>query len=193
MLALIYNENIETFETIYNYLKLNYNIQPPLITIDFCKANYIAIKKIFPNTRIFPCYFHLIRRLIIHLKTLRSNNSVIKTTAKNLLFNMKLLLFIDNENIDEFFEMIKDKYYDSNKSFIDYFEKNYMINSPYNDRQWNYFNYLRNDYNNDYFFTNNVCESLNRTINSFYKYSRKTFNSFELCIKKIIDHYDNRI
>ena len=58
---------------------------------------YIAIKNVFPNARIFPCYFHLIRRLIIHLKSLRSNNSVIKRTAKNLLFNMKLLLFIDND------------------------------------------------------------------------------------------------
>lgn len=41
-----------------------------------------------------------------------------------------------------------------------------------------------------YFFTNNACESLNRTINSFIKFSRKTFYNFERCIKKIINLYD---
>jgi len=44
---------------------------------------------------------------------------------------MKILLFIDNDKIDEFFELIKNKYYDSNKKFLDYFEKNYMEKRPY--------------------------------------------------------------
>ena len=190
--ALIYNENYETLVTIFKFLKTNYNFQPDLFTVDFGRAGYTAIKNIFPNTRIFPCYFHLIRRLIIHLKDLKSNNKVIKRNAKNLLFNMKLLLFIEDDKIDEFIELIKDKYYSAYKKFIDYFEKTYMINKPFKDRQWNYYNYISNeDDTRNYFFTNNVCESLNRTINSFFKYSRKTFYNFELCIKKIIEFYDN--
>ena len=124
MLALIYNENRETIETILKYLKLNFNFNPPVITLDFGKAGYLAFKNIFPKTRIFPCYFHLILRLIIHIKNLRSDNKVIKRASKNLLFNMKILLFIDHDKIDEFFELIKIKYYDSNKKFFDYFEKN---------------------------------------------------------------------
>lgn len=67
-LALIYNENIETLEEIFKYLKKNFNFNPDLITVDFGKAGYIAIKNIFPNIRIFPCYFHLIRRMVIHIK-----------------------------------------------------------------------------------------------------------------------------
>ena len=67
-----------------------------------------------------------------------------------------------------------------------------MKNKPLNEWQWNYYNFLKNENDsNIFFFTNNVCESLNRTINSFYKYSRKTFLCFELCIKKIIAHYEN--
>ena len=43
------------------------------------------------------------------------------------------------------------------------------------------------------FFKNNVCESLNRTLNGFYKYSKKNFYSFYLYILKIIEHYENHI
>ena len=60
------------------------------------------------------------------------------------------------------------------------------------DRQLNYSNYLKND--NDirkYFFTNNVAESINRTINSFFKNSRKMFLNFQECIMHIISLYEN--
>ena len=67
-----------------------------------------------------------------------------------------------------------------------------MKNKPLNDLQRHYYNFLKNENDsNVYFFINNVCESLNRTINSFSKYSRKNFLYFELCIKKIIEHYEN--
>ena len=194
MMALIFNENKETLESIFKFLKLNYEFDPQLITVDFGKAGYNAISNIFPKARIFPCYFHLIRRLIIHLKNLRSKNKVLQRAAKNILFNMKILLFIDNSEIDSFFSLIKNKYYNSNKKFFHYFEKNYMKNKPYNDRNWNYYNYLKDNMDsNSYFFTNNACESINRTINSFYKYSQKTFMNFELCIKRIIDLYDSHV
>ena len=47
---------------------------------------------------------------------------------------MKLLLFIEDDKIDEFIELIKDKYYSAYKKFIDYFEKSYMLNKPFKDR-----------------------------------------------------------
>ena len=77
------------------------------------------------------------------------------------------------------------KYQNSNKNFFRYFK---LIKN----NEWNYFNYLKSDkHSNYYFYTNNVCESLNRTLNSFYKYSKKNFYSFELVIKKIIELYEN--
>ena len=38
---------------------------------------------------------------------------------------MKILIFIDNEKIEEFFQLIKRQYYNNNKKFLDYFEKQY--------------------------------------------------------------------
>ena len=84
VLALIYNENRETIETILKNLKINFNFNPPFISIDFGKAGYLAFKNIFPKTSLFPCYFHLIRMLILHIKNLRSKNKVIKRASKNL-------------------------------------------------------------------------------------------------------------
>lgn len=98
LLALIY----KTLEEIFKYLENNYSFNPNVLTVDFGKAGYLAISKVFPSTRIFPCYFHLIRRLVLHIKNLRSKNKLVKRNAKNLLFNMKLLLFIESENIDNF-------------------------------------------------------------------------------------------
>ena len=85
MLALIYNENTETLETIFNYLKHNYFFKPDLITLDLGKAGLKAIKNVYPDVRIFPCYFHLIRRIILHIKNLKSKNSIIRRNAKKFI------------------------------------------------------------------------------------------------------------
>ena len=119
---------------------------------------------------------------------------MLKRNSKNLLFNIKLLLFIDNEKVDDFFQMIKNKYYNSNENFFKYFENNYMNNHILKNREWNYFNFIKNESDiNKYFFTNNVCESLNRTLNSFYKYSKKNFYNFQLSFQKLIEHYEHHI
>lgn len=36
-----------------------------------------------------------------------------------------------------------------------------------------------------------MCESLNRTINSFNKFSKKNFYNFAICINKIIALYES--
>ena len=41
-LSLIYNENLETFKTIFKFLKTIYNFKPKLFTIDLGKAKTIA-------------------------------------------------------------------------------------------------------------------------------------------------------
>ena len=188
LLALIYNENFETICEIFNFLKKNYNFYPKIITVDFGKAGYKAIQKVFPKTRIFTCYFHLIRRLIIHLKNIKAKNKLIRRNARNLLFNMKILIFIDNEKIEQFFELIKRQYYKNNKKFLDYFEKQYLKTGLFKDKNWNYSSFLKGEEDTQlYFYTNNVAETLNRTINNFYKNSRKTFYNFQNCINKIIN------
>lgn len=41
-ISLIKNENFETFKNTINYLKLNYQFEPIVMTVDFCKAAYKA-------------------------------------------------------------------------------------------------------------------------------------------------------
>ncbi len=48
-LALISNENVETFNNIYQYLYKKYKFQPTKIKIDCQKAHIISIQKIYPN------------------------------------------------------------------------------------------------------------------------------------------------
>ena len=182
LLALIYNENRETLEEIFNFLKRNYSFNPAVFTVDFGKAGYLAISHAFPSNRIFPCYFHLIRRLVLHIKNLRAKNKLVKRNAKKFLFNMKILLFIDSEKIDNFFNKIKIRFNSHYKKFLEYFEKQYFLSKPFNDKHWNYSNFLKIDEDTQqYFFTNNVCESLNRTINSFNNFSIKNFYNFSIC------------
>lgn len=59
---------------------------------------------------------------------------------------------------------------------MNYFDNTYLKNKPFMDRQWNYSSYLKDD--NDirkYYFTNNVVESIYRTINYYLKILEKHF------------------
>ena len=42
------------------------------------------------------------------------------------------------------------------------------------------------------FYTNNICESMNRTLNSKYIGGCKTYYAFKNCILDIIDFYTNK-
>ena len=88
------------------------------------------------------------------------------------MFNIKILLVIDTDEIDEFYNLIRDKYDNSNKNFFRYFQRYIFNNKLIKNNEWNYFNYLKSDKDN------NVYESLNRTLNGFYKYSKKIFFFF---------------
>ena len=69
--SLIMIENTETSENIFRYLKINYYFNPSLKAVNLGKAGLKAIYNIFLNTKIFPCYFHLMRRLNLHIKNLK--------------------------------------------------------------------------------------------------------------------------
>ena len=106
---------------------------------------------------------------------------------------MKLLCFIDQTKIDEFFEKIKNKYIETNPSFFKYFKTNYLTNSQFNDKSWNYYTFYINDKNHDrYFFTNNICESPNRIFNMHFISNRKSFYSFRKCILETLKYVKDK-
>ena len=106
-------------------------------------------------------------------------NKILKRRANNFLFNIKLLIINDKNN------KIKEGYYSNHKKFIDYFVKQYFKTKPFKDKKWNYSNYLKSDeVIQKYFNAINVLESLNRTLKSFYEYSKKIFIIFKFVIIK---------
>ena len=47
---------------------------------------------------------------------------------------MKVLCFIDKDKINSFFAKIKSKYENVNTKFFSYFNKTYLLNAPFNDK-----------------------------------------------------------
>ena len=186
---LIKNENKETFMHIFEKLKLEYKFNPNTINLDCNIAEILAIKNIFNECNITICYYHILKRLVQHLPQLRDKNKDIKAKAKTLFANMKILLFIKRENVHSFFKLIENKYKKIFPKIINYFIDNYFKKYPLNKLDWNYD--ISNNLNpidiNHYFFTNNICESTNRTLNMNYQGVHKSLYAFENAILKLIE------
>ena len=97
---------------------------------------------------------------------------------------MKILLFIESSKITLFWDLITNKFNFLFPKFIKYFKVIFIEKYPLKTFIWNYD--IKNDSNsediNNYFFTNNICESSNRTLNMNYKGSCKTLMAFENAI-----------
>ena len=102
-IILIKKENQETFIKSLNYLHNNNEFNPEIINIDCSVPEILVIKKVFIECRINICYYHLLKKFIQHLPQIRSNNLNEKNNAKNLLSNMKILLF--KKEIKKYFEL----------------------------------------------------------------------------------------
>ena len=84
------------------------------------------------------------------------------------------------------FDLISDEFKDCFPKFKKYYLRNFFTKYPLTNLDWN--NDLKNTLDqldiNNYFFTNNICESTYRTLNHNYKDACKTLISFEGAIKK---------
>ena len=105
-LSMIFNENTETFYTLFDYLKNKYNFKTKYITIDFSVAEYYGFKKVFKDIIIIPCFFHFCQNIVSNLPDLKNKNNTIKNYAKDLLTNLKLLCFIERKKVKNFYEEI---------------------------------------------------------------------------------------
>ena len=138
-----------------------------------------------------PCFFHFIQNNIKKLPEIRSKNKTIKEYAKDCLANIRLLCFVDHEKINNFYKDIKDKYRTKFPKYFKYFDANYMNENSRFKKIWNYNDAFSNNMDNHIlFYTNNICESMNRTINMKFIGGCKTFFNFKNCILDIIDMYN---
>ena len=122
-LSLISNEDFETFYTILEYLKNKYKFNPKNITLDFSKAEYNAFKIIFRDITIIPCFYHYCQNFARKLPELRNKNKVLKKIAKDLFSNLKLLCFVERNNLLPFYNEIKYKFSSKFPNFFNYFQK----------------------------------------------------------------------
>ena len=87
--------------------------------------------------------------------------------------------------------ILKKKYNTQFKKFFKFFDKNYINNKNFDKSMWNY-NYLiiNNIDDKILFYTNNIVESFNRTLNKKYVGMYKTIFNYKNALIDIISFYN---
>ena len=117
---------------------------------------------------------------IKHFLEIRCKNKTLKNIAKDCLANIRLLYFIHLNKIDNFYNEIKNKYRVKFPKFFKYFDNNYIKENSIYSIIWNYIEYISNNTNNDIMiYTNNIYESINRSLNSIFFWLLQNFLQFQ--------------
>jgi len=110
----------------FNKLKNDFVFSPKIYTCDFNKAQAKAVKDNFPEIYLVKCFFHFVQCIWKNFKKLgltKSDN--IKETTE-LTYNIKMLCFIDPENIYTLYKKILKKYNAPKfNDFFNYFNRNW--------------------------------------------------------------------
>lgn len=195
LFSLIRYENKENFETIFNYLKVKYEFMPKYVNTDYQKGQLKAIAKIFPKSSIILCWFHALENIKLKIPFLNSKNTIEKKVSKDILSNIKLMFFIREKYIENFFEAIKEKYNShSYKEFYNYLNKYIFKKINGKNFLWNY-NKLINDKiinANQYFITNNFIERTNKTLNENLFYKKSSYSNFRNTISNTDYYFETR-
>lgn len=125
------NKKEESYNNVFNEIKMYLNYEPKQIIIDFEKALYNAVRNIFKTSLISGCNFHLNKilwrriqaeGLVLEYK----NNSLVRFLIKKLYF----LAFIPPIEVKRVFELLKNESagLSDNKinSILSYFEKQFI-------------------------------------------------------------------
>ena len=124
---LIPNEKEETYTFIFDKLKKDFSFNPFIITLDHAKYISKAIKKIYPETIQVKCFFHFMQAINKNLKKYGLINKKNIKDNTELIFNIKLLCFVDPSLLEKFYKDIENEY-KKNKDYKKFFE--------YFNRQW---------------------------------------------------------
>ena len=195
LFALIRHENIQNFETIFNHLKIKFNFQSKIITSDYQKGQISAIIKCFPNSKLVLCWFHALKNIKNKIPFLNSKNYTEKQLSKDLISNIKLMFFIPETKIEEFYETIKSKF--NSKSYYKFYKylKKFLFRE-FNGHKylWNYNKLITNDIikENQYFVTNNFIERTKKTLNENLIYTKSSFANFRMSILDTDIYFENK-
>ena len=181
LFSLIRHENKETFETIFKILKIKYEFNPIFINTDYQKGQIGAIINVFPNSTVILCWFHALRNIKLKIPFLNSKNTTERNVSKDIIANIKLLFFIPEKYIQNFYQDIKNAYnIKSYSKFYKYMDK--FINRDYKGIKylWNFNKLINNNLitENQYFVKNNFVERSNRTLNQNLIYKKSSYANF---------------
>ena len=202
-LAATFNkEDTDIYMQFYSFIKSKYNFNPDFITCDFSKSNIAAINKIFEKSLIITCFFHLIQCWWRKASILKLRKKAIVNKTRILIYNLKLLAFMDIDSAIDFYETIKTTFnQDQFNEFFDYFETTWLnpnkdIKTKYEFNLWSYygkFNFktqrkkflISEQALDEYIFlSNNACESCNNLINNYIEINSKVgLSKFETILK----------
>ena len=211
LVATFTKEDKDTYIQFYSLLKAKFKFKPKRITCDFCKSNLLAINEVFSEekTLTITCFFHLIQSWWRKAGKLGMRKKNILQKSRNLIFNLKLLPFMDIYNAREFYLSIKEYFSEEQfNEFYIYFEQTWLNmedndNVKYEFKTWSYYNkfdfkkarnkkLISQESLDEYIFiSNNCCESLNNLINNYIHVNSKvSIDRFESIIKTLFLRFE---
>ena len=154
-----------------------------------------GILSVFNDANLILCWFHALRNIKNKIPFLNSNNSNDKQISKNIIANLKLMFFIPEEDIEDFYRNIKNHYNNNSyKNFYKYMDK--FIKKKINGKKylWNYSKLIRdNDINETkYFVTNNFVERTNKTLKENLLYNKSSFINFRNSVLMTDIYFENK-
>ena len=187
--CLIPNELEITYQKVFETLKNIYKFNPIIFTLDFSKSISKAITNIFPHCIQIKCLFHYIQALVKKLNKLGLIKKEYFVKNTEIIFNIKALIFIEPSKIKKTYEMIESEYSDEEYygKFFQYFRRQWK---PFGKKAkikftpiWNHYDLFKNnDFDKSIFLTNNVSESINHILNSYFKTKYPTYNQWRNAI-----------
>ena len=164
----------ESYYRIFKYLNENYSFSPKYIHTDYELALDLAIKKSdFFNKDIvhLKCFFHFAKSIREKLKKIDGNKKGLNKETSNILNNIELICFIDEEKVEGFKKFIIEnlKRLNHYQDFINYLNSSWFKRK---NTDYNFSNTIKkfssnNEALNKIYFTNNIAESIHSKINYF--------------------------
>jgi hypothetical protein len=195
-ICLIPKEKQITYEHIFDKLKNLFLFKPLIITSDFSRSITNAIKKIYPDAIQIKCLFHFLQAVTKKMKKIGLFKKDYSKEAYELLFNIKILAFINPLKIKNFYNKLIAKYNDEDKfaEFFNYFNKYWNPLGKKNIKFkpiWNYYLIMNElDFDKKHlFFTNNISEAINHNFNSKFKNRYPSFQDWKKTIINELERY----
>ena len=116
--SLIPDEKYETFNKLFTVLKNSYKFYPKFFTTDFSHSLTKALKDNFPDCNLIKCYFHWTQAIMKNIKKLGLFEKDKINKTRELLFNVKLMAFIEPKLLEKFYKLITKKFGDEYEKFF---------------------------------------------------------------------------